>query len=355
MLIFTYHQVMPCFLEFVFPFARQLYATDFHFGGFRSQLQLGGIQRGLYLPKLDWSGESLRICYNLKGPEMMKVTDPEEWPWYLGQCAVHHSFDLQTGKATWVVLVKGNVALQRQVKSATEDRKAAGLRLESLDQSFRATLETHMIFCEWSSQSWRWYINFLYEKVHSFSNRAVFTPVEAPVPSSQRNSNISLRYRQGRHSSNGDNSEGSSVNILKNPPVNPAPPFSLENGREYLATTQAALGRSIRESSKQDALSFGDLQGLHAIEEMVNKANLGFKVNQNVLTDLKTIYGDCEDTEDWPEAFRGICHQNVVIFAARISMIQKDMAIQQFRIEQILRLIADRKSLVCMTLSLQMT
>lgn len=66
MLLFSYHQVMPTFLDFLFPFGRQEFAQNFYFSGFRSQCRLSDNQGSLSVPQLGRSGQSYELCYNLK-------------------------------------------------------------------------------------------------------------------------------------------------------------------------------------------------------------------------------------------------------------------------------------------------
>ncbi|CAG8972732.1 hypothetical protein HYALB_00008647 [Hymenoscyphus albidus] len=102
-LALTYHQVMPNFLDFVFPFGFQEYAEHFCFSGFREDSRLFS-EGGLKIPELGRSGQEIRMCYSLKSVES---SDRDSWPWSVRQTAIYHSFDVVTGKATWIV-IKGS-------------------------------------------------------------------------------------------------------------------------------------------------------------------------------------------------------------------------------------------------------
>jgi hypothetical protein len=69
MFVFTYYQIMPDFLDFIFPFGKQLYTQDFHFSGFRHEERLSEDDRGLNLSHLGRSGRDVRMCYSLKSVE----------------------------------------------------------------------------------------------------------------------------------------------------------------------------------------------------------------------------------------------------------------------------------------------
>ena len=72
MSILTYHQVMPAFLDFLFPFGFQKYRQDFHFGGFRQHTTLSDLDRGLAIAEIGRSGRGYQLCYSLKAVEQSK-------------------------------------------------------------------------------------------------------------------------------------------------------------------------------------------------------------------------------------------------------------------------------------------
>ena len=343
-LILSYHQALPNFLEFIFPFARDVYPSDFHFGGFRSQFRFSEGDKGLQIPDRGWSGQDLKVCYNLKSVEHDEGVSSNDWPWYMGQSAVHHSFDVQTGQASWVV-VKGDQRIKRRIKSATSDKSLSRFLFQTPEQAFTSTLEVHLIFCEWSGQTWRWYINFLDKEIQSSTRAAVSSSLETPVSWPQNASATNIRQRHGkqvnkttpavasdrvRGPSNGEGVKSGPNFGERAAPIIPSP---------MLPTPENQFTEDV-------GFSFGNLQGTHAIEEMVNNANLLLKVNQNVLTELKETYRSLEGSPGWPASLRLNCGGDLIRFDQRITNIQNDMAIQQSRVEKLLRLIADRKSLV---------
>ena len=317
-LILSYHQALPCFLEFLFPFARDLYASDFHFGGLRYQTRFSAEDRGLQIPDRGWSGLDVKVCYNLKSVEHNEDLGSKEWPWYIGQSAVHHSFDIETNQASWMV-VMGIHSLKHRIKSATKDQALSSLSFHNQEQAFASTLAVHLIICEWSGQTWRWYINFLDKKIQSSTKPAVSSVLEEPVSLSNVSRLANMRQRRGRQPSQGNQQAAGATTAI------PAPEIG-----------------QVRETG----FSFSNLQGTHAIEERVNNAVLLMKVNQNVLTELRKAYRSFESSPGWPANLKATGHGDLIRFDQRIASIQNDMAIQQSRTEKLLTLIADRKSLV---------
>ena len=162
MLALSYHQVMPSFLDFLFPFGRQEDAQDFYFSAFRSHFSFDDSSRSLAIPQFGRSGRFYELCYNLKSVENSKYQD--DWPWSIRQCAIYHSFDVREGRATWII-VEADPLVKRRLASAIGPRGLPETKsFQSVGKGFEACLATHLIFAEWSSSNWRWYIKFLEEE-----------------------------------------------------------------------------------------------------------------------------------------------------------------------------------------------
>jgi hypothetical protein len=179
--LFTYHQVMPSFLDFVFPFGKQINAQDFHFSGLREESRLDVRRRGPEILELNRSGNELRLCYNLRSVE--PSSNQTDLRWSIRQTAIYHSFDLKTGQTLWIN-VKGNKLIKNRITEATT---SPSLRKPiSLSEAFTASLATHLLLCDWSGENWRWYINDLEDQFHLLTNDALAIPIDkppSPIPS----------------------------------------------------------------------------------------------------------------------------------------------------------------------------
>ncbi|KAF2244131.1 hypothetical protein BU26DRAFT_569134 [Trematosphaeria pertusa] len=173
--LFSYHQVMPSFLDFVFPFGYQEYPQDFHFSGLQEESRLDERWKGTEIPQLGRSAQQLRFCYNLRSVEPSK--SQSSLPWSIRQTAVYHSFDLQTGHSLWIS-VKGNKLIKNRITEASTlpSLSEAGTR----SGAFSASLATHLLLCDWSGENWRWYINDLWDRFQELTRDALATPVDKP-------------------------------------------------------------------------------------------------------------------------------------------------------------------------------
>lgn len=165
--ILSYHQVMPSYLDFLFPFGLQSLPKDFRFSAFREQTLLKTPARGPAVPGLGRSGRQIQLSFNLKGVSC--TSDPKvpmlDKQWSQRQVAVHHQFDMDVGTTLWI-LTKGNLELKERIQDVTgkkgrlEDRSFG-----TVPQCLISSLAVHLLLCQWSCEDWRWYILFLEEVI----------------------------------------------------------------------------------------------------------------------------------------------------------------------------------------------
>ncbi|KAL9630915.1 MAG: hypothetical protein Q9164_006175 [Protoblastenia rupestris] len=336
---------MPAFLDFIFAFGKQDYPQGFYFSGFRYQIRLADSQSGLQLPDLGWSGRDYRLCYMLKSVERSQGGGE---PWSIRQTAVHHSFDVETGRASWII-VKANQLLQDRIKSATGSRGLPEVcSFQSVDRAFASTLATHLILCDCSGENWRWYINFLEDEFQAMTRRTLSPIVRTPT-SPIRDSDWSPL---GQHEQAHEALRLSYLPPAKQPhqpylPSNPVLPVShaLPGGMLEPPPPPFAPPNRIDTKNQQD-FSFTDMQRIQNIEEKANGAILILKTNITVLTDLKQFYRTTAGFQGWPPELDSKCKGDWSRFEQHLTSVENDMRMQHSRIETLLRLIADRKNLV---------
>ncbi|OAP62702.1 hypothetical protein AYL99_01929 [Fonsecaea erecta] len=173
--IFSYHQVMPVYLDFIFVFGAQNEPRDRRFSGFRQQSFLSDPPRGLAIPSLGRSGRLYQLCYNLK-TIALKSEDPKDislGEWSIQPAAIHHQFDIVYGTTLWIV-TKGSDDLLDRYKSLTgKEGRPENKAFNTLQESFRSSLAPHLLFCHWSTVNWRWHILWLESVVEKETSMAV--------------------------------------------------------------------------------------------------------------------------------------------------------------------------------------
>ena len=378
MSVLTYHQVMPAFLDFLFSFGLQEYPQDFDFSGFRQHTTLSDFDRGLMIPEVGRSGRGYQFCYSLKAVEQSR--SQMEWPWSIRQTAIHHSFDVNHGRANWII-IKGDQLMKNRIRLAIKDTGLNGTSdSHCVARAFVSTLVIHMVIGDWSCESWRWYINFLQEKFQGTTRRtATSMVVEEPpspaletmlepgtqcdcfrrqtspsMPKSQKTrmraspwSRISKKtyattaFSRTRKKMTIDEQEQPSRSTST-----PSKTSTSVSTPGPQASPTSPSGISDHVESSHSEYSFDDWQKAQFIEEKANDVLLVLKTNMQVLADLRQYYQETAYCEDWPRELKLKCSNDISRFEKRIAGIEKKHQMQQQRVELLLRSMANRKSLV---------
>lgn len=168
--IFTYHQVMPAYLDFMFIFGAQCDARDLRFSGFRKQNMLKNPLntkkcQSSNIPELGRSGQQFQLCYNLKGVTLKTNSgedrNSKDSEWSIRQASIHHQFDVVYGTTLWIV-TKGGLDIQKRFEKLTgPDGRIDDKSFGDTYACFRSSLAAHLMFCHWSTEDWRWYIAWM--------------------------------------------------------------------------------------------------------------------------------------------------------------------------------------------------
>ncbi|KIM97239.1 hypothetical protein OIDMADRAFT_130241 [Oidiodendron maius Zn] len=337
---------MPTFLDFLFPFGKQLYTQDFQFSGFRSEDRLSSDDRGLELPRLGRSGRDIRMCYNLKSVEPSK--SQKEWPWSIRQTAAYHSFDIETGKAFWVI-IKGDQLIKRRIESTTNARRAQALNLsdfDSLATSFSSTLQAHLLIFDWCHEHWRWYINFLEQELQRLTRETLLVDLGQSSNVIDRTSSQGQRATSSQvHSSPLSVSEKAtwrSGSEIKEPTSYPRPQYQAPP-----VPRPASLFAESQESLNADEnFSFSDLQQVQSLEEKANEIILVLDSNASTLSKVKQYYRETFTFDEFPITLKSACARDFTKFEKAVGNIIGDLQMQESRTKMLLRLLTNRKSLL---------
>ncbi|CZR62157.1 uncharacterized protein PAC_12054 [Phialocephala subalpina] len=366
----THHQVMPSFLDFIFPFGNQEYLQDFYFSGLREETRLQSPAEGLVIPQLGRSGREVRMCYNLKSVETSDGNP--EWPWSIRQTAVYHSFDVETGKAFWIT-VKGSQLIKNRIQEATAKGAVRQTELKSFDsnlKAFASTLATHLVLADWCVEEWRWYLNFLEKRLQDTTGRALAIIIERepsifnePIrqQTSQPSSPSILRTMSNftkRTLSRGtrDTKSSSDLTGLEKvpfkpsfpqptspfdsppPPPCPPPPPIIPPGMPGAPITES-------HSEEKDDFTFKNLQLVQHFEDKANEIAPVLEANIDILTELKEHYQSIMSSDDCPDDIKS-CKKEFAHFEKRISSVITDLRRQRSRTQLLSRLLSDRKGLL---------
>ena len=339
----TCHQVMPEFLDFVFPFGRREYAEDFHFGALKVDNRFGIPHSAVSIPELGRSGQQYQMCYNLRFVERYKG-DPD-WPWSIRQSAIFHSFDVENGRTVWII-IKGNLSIRNRIAEAVKSDNTIEKRnirsYKSVSASFTSSINVHSNLCDMATENWRWYINFLEGKFQDLTRYALHAPVEtasiaethvrAPIRSDTAPSpRIQRQWSVGSIQTWLSGSQKSRTMKL----ARPDDPKSVNT-----------VEKSIVAVPDDGDFSFSKLQGIQHLEEKANESLLVIRMNVNILQELSEYYTDLEHREIWPANFRDEIMEELSQFQRLVSSAISDFKMQQSRLETLIRMLSNRKDLV---------
>ncbi|KAJ4379240.1 hypothetical protein N0V86_005285 [Didymella sp. IMI 355093] len=173
-LLFSFHQVMPSYLDFVSVFGLQINQREIRFSGFyeQSTLSVSPTKRA-EVPPLNRSGRGYQLCYNLKA--IVDKGEKEKDRWSIRQAAIHHQFDVEKGTALWIC-TEGRKAegLFDRIRDLTSDpKRPEDYSYGTTDEAIRSSLATHLTCCHWSVEEWRTYMAWLEETVRRETKAAV--------------------------------------------------------------------------------------------------------------------------------------------------------------------------------------
>lgn len=369
---FTYLDVIPAFLEFLSPFGKQEHPEDPFYSNFEERTRLDSTVRGKVIPELGWSGFDTSVCYNIRSIER---SDKQSWPWSIRQCAIHHLFDIQSGRSTWVV-VKGNNLMESRLQSATGERGPPATRnYQTPDRAFVATLATHVMFCELSTENGHHYLKYLEHCVQDLTRST--TSTKADVPDNTPYSELELFDAPLRQDTQRScQTQTSWLDSMWSPFLSRRntdvliPSVPEKEASSPLQTFQNKYGnfqpnppgtfikqapgcevpKYRKDEYGQRIYTFRDLQDIQEFEEKASEAALVLKLNSNIISQLRHHYVGIMQDDDFPMLLQRGCHKDLVRFERRIETIEDCIRVLVLRAEALIQLLADRKALVSFSL-----
>ncbi|KAI0441413.1 hypothetical protein F4803DRAFT_552182 [Xylaria telfairii] len=375
--LFTFHQVMPQFLDIVLSF-----------GALPGRNVPTAVQRCIFqyeqftdpkdthqynIPQLGRSGLEIRHCYNLWSAEK---SDHQHFRWAIRQAGLYHSFDIKTGKATWIH-VKANSVLQERIKEATSwGKRLREKDLQTVHGSFKATLMAHLIVFEWCTEGWRPYLSHweceITEILTKFreapikhidealqsqradpNNANDFQPVprQSSFPSTSRlnPSDAQTTYTPFRRDTVGSVSTWSSrlgpQRIQSNLTGTTLGPAQIPVERGFQSAAREASNGNSDPYRIFNEFKIHDLQRLYLLSTKLQEADMILNLNASTLTQIVGLYQHYMTDSDTPDAIREGCRAAFSNFAQRTNKIIVELQNERPRIATLISLLADGKSL----------
>lgn len=329
---------MPAFLDFIFPFGDQINKIDSHFAGFRYEHTLGQRSKDLQISSLGRSGLRCQQSYSLKSIE--KSRWQPDWPWVIRQTSVYHSFDLNEGVSTWII-VKANALIRERFANKLEQQS---MPHRELDRAFALALESHLIPCEWASEKWRWYLNYLESRAQKLTGSSLTADPRAeaaiePSASLQQRATWQSRFSDSTTKTKSSHS-GFLARILSWPSEG--------------ARTDLSAGTEMDEAAQRtpectpDSTFFKikDIQDIQYIQENADEARLVLVTNSGVIAALRDYFQSVWNHTEFPHEIKIGCAAEFAEFNGRLKQIQDDLAVHIQSVDAIISILSQRKNLV---------
>ena len=369
--------IMPEFLEFLFPFGLREHAEDFYFGGFRQHISLREQELNILGPCSRSLMGRFEICFNLRSAEPWGDSD-----WSIRHCAFYHSFSVRQVQSQWAI-VKGDDLIRRRIESMFgPSGTCQASDFESLARAFMVSLDTHLVFCNWSAENWRWYINTLEEKFQSLTRRALAASINLPLLPKADIDKFRMRPRastggtarstvtrlsrafsqiKDKRKSRSANREPNAISQtpfttgMSSSQSYPGPEDDTDDDTDDDAdddtdeeedTLNSPGSGNKKSDDEHQEFSFPKLRKVHGISEKVQEATLVLKQNISVLSQLRKFYASAMKRTGFPESVSQTCETAIADFEAHVLRLEEDMNIQIMRLDALSRLLQDRKTFV---------
>ncbi|KAH7378712.1 hypothetical protein BKA66DRAFT_141561 [Pyrenochaeta sp. MPI-SDFR-AT-0127] len=299
--LLTYHQVMPAFLDFIFPFGGTPYCNLNRLSGIR-QLDTVLDQHDLReaIPRLGRSGSCISHTFLLHSPS---ATNKPVDEWSIRQAAIHYQFDVQTGQTLWIVTQGDDNLLARLRRMAIQAESPLANYFADPTTSFRPSLSVHELFFEWSVESWRDYIAQLEGDLEQVRNNII----DASMKPSKPNPDLSEDNPDANQTR-----YGSLTGRYNRPPLDHYQYTILLNGLEMKIIDTLCI-----------------LEQTHIVHDA-----------------LAIHFRKIMEYEEFPSRMKDMAYYEILRFSERVTNAHAELTLQQCRAESLLRRVQSTVSLL---------
>ena len=387
--ILTFHQVDPHFLGYMASFGETERPLDYSMTGFHASDTLHiPDDEVLKISRLGRSGKDIQMSYILRSVERSESYEQDlkdkKWPWKIRQMAVHHTFDVKTGRAFWMT-VKANDLLQNRIKESPSLFPPISTEPANSAMQFSSMLETQLIFLMWVDENWRHYINYMDEEIHDIMVKAKTAQIEDAEESEEypraivsQMSQRGTMTKQTKGNGGADSGVTSLLGVIRRlfwaserlVCFNHATkigrsmgvagrdqgPGKLENGhlirpwdaekpRPYRDQT-ANHAKQLRNLSVLATFTFGELQRLFYVSERLEEMRLIVSLDKQALRDIREYYDGLMTREDMCDDIKRKCRYQMARFSRKVGEIEKNLEVRKTQVESLICWLKEGKSLV---------
>ncbi|ROV95122.1 hypothetical protein VSDG_05806 [Cytospora chrysosperma] len=331
---------------------------DFHSASFsQDDLNKPAAGMDMQIAEIGRSDWQLRHCYKLHGVEVSNF----DKKWTVRQTAVHHTFDMEKGRASWLT-VKANDEIMERVKDGSKSLEAMRpSSLNSLGSSFISSLMTHLVVVDWCAEGWRWYIGSIESDIREVIVQAKSTPIEPLADENDFTPQLlkSLSMKTNKETQPRPPSRRSTIQTLNSLAQRVRNTFhggkemsaNTEQGplellpQRGLETDQEREERMARHLERLKTFSFSESQRLTYFATKLQETKLAMTLNLGVLRDLREYYEELFTSTRFPGEIKLECERRGAFedFVRRFKGLESHLEAECQRAEALMLLIDDGK------------
>ncbi|OTB12726.1 hypothetical protein K445DRAFT_305013 [Daldinia sp. EC12] len=359
MLLLTYHQVMPYFLDLVLTFCTR--ERPVAHAIFRHEDYLDENSPEFSISPLKRSGIQIQHAFNLLSVERADdMMERNQWP--LRQVAVYYSFDVTNGRSLWIVL-KGNNVISKRISSAVErQRRLKATAITDAETSFIAAFEVHMIMIDWCSENWAEYIEHLEETIsaNSIGGKTasvdeVTTATEIEMAHTPRNTNTFGLQSQSTSILNSPRRwtiRESSSNLFRTirrvsglesrSPLNDEE----EAAEKGIKSNAEAQGERDKLSDLEREFSFRKYQSMSQLSVELERALVVIEQNKGVLEAIEEHYHSIVKSYGFTTYMKkGLCDNDLATFFTKIRSTKRELDMHYRRLQTLSQALVNDKAM----------
>lgn len=307
------------------------------------------------LNSLHRSGIQIQQCFNVLGMEYDKYDDIK---WKQRQIAAYHSFDLQHGRSTWIIM-KGNDTIRERIQESTKASLAQHPETStSLACAFYDSLRSHMMIIQWGSENWSQYIDSLEAECTSASMVTEFKNIDIladdifarrtnlkakrtmSIPPKATNSSLSQSTEKSSVSADSKASPVPGLIRRISSKISTSASFPLMRG---LSTPLLPISAEVVNKNLDLAalVKFQSPQRLNQLAKNILAAKSIIEQNKRVFSDIRTRYQELTESSLFGlnvsnADIRRRCEDHAADFIRKLRRLESDLDSHQIRLDAIL-------------------
>ncbi|KAK4220882.1 hypothetical protein QBC38DRAFT_493209 [Podospora fimiseda] len=148
--IFSYHQIEPWVLDFLFVYGKGSRRREARYNGFRTESTIKSNADTINM--LRRSNKQYHLCYDIKSVSQDEEGNPNDI--VVRHATIYHQFDVRTKRQLWII-GDPHAQLKRLLEKEYPPSQTNLDKFDDLAQGFKTSLNIHSLFIRWAQREGR--------------------------------------------------------------------------------------------------------------------------------------------------------------------------------------------------------